>query len=96
MQLAHILGGKPVGGHKLGVTHKLCHIGARARERVENVDSLVAQPATEFPLKCPIGGMEHVVHDLDGRVHDAELLARAGKSLSEEVVVQILDEGLTV
>lgn len=96
MQLARVLGGKPVGGHKLGITHKLCHIGARTRERVQDVNPLVAQSATKFPLKRSIGGVEHVVHDLDGRVHDAKLLARAGKSLSEEVVVQVLDEGLTV
>lgn len=96
MQLACVLVRECLGGHELGVAHKLGHVGTRARERVEDVDSLVAQPATKFPLERSIGGVEHVVHDLDGRVHDAELLARAGERLREKLVVQVLDEGLAV
>lgn len=96
VQFARVLGGKPVGGHKLGITHKLGHIGTRTRERVQDVNPLVAQSATEFSLKRSIGGVEHVVHDLDRCIDDAELLARTGKGLSKEVVVEVLDEGLTV
>lgn len=96
MQLACVLVRERLGWHELGVAHKLGHVGARTRERVEDVNPLAAQSATEFPLKRSIGGMEHVVHDLDGCINDAELLARAGKGLSEEVVVEVLDEGLTV
>lgn len=96
MQLAHVLARKGIQRHELGVAHELGHIGARAGERVQNVHALVGKPAAELPLQGAVGGVKHVVHYLDRRVDDAQLLARAGEGLGEELVVEVFDEGLAV
>ena len=96
MQLARVLGGQLLQGHELGVAHKLRHVRPGARERVQDVHPLVAQALAELAPHRAVGCVQHVVHDLQRRVHDAQLLARARERLREELVVQVLDQRLAV
>ena len=96
VQLVGVLLGQGVYRHKLGIAHELGHVGARSGEGVEDVHVPVAEALPELPLECPVSGVQHVAHYLDGCVHDTELFARACERLAEEVIVEVLDEGLAV
>ena len=68
--------------------------GACSGEGVEDVDVLVGERPSEFPLEDVTHRTDDEVDHLDRRVDDAQFLDRAGRGHLEELVVQLDDDAL--
>ena len=61
-------------------------------EGVQDVDTFIAERCTERGVEHPLHSVDHVVHDLNGRVDNAELVGGDTECSSEELVVELFDD----
>ena len=62
--------------------------GARAGEGVDNLHTTVVQRAAEMFVQHVLHAVDDEVHNLDGRIDDAQLLLHPGEGGGEELVVE--------
>lgn len=67
---------------------------ARTREGIKDVDILVCQGRVELVFEDLIDGADNKVNTLNWSIDDAELLNSPGECAFEELLVDVLDDGL--